>query len=157
MEVINVDNINRNDLRIIVHGAFNMIYADEEVSYHEQAIVNKIYKAANLNNAEKVRLKNDIRNISSKALVRQLSSIDSRRLYLLMVKVVFYSDDDIAEQEIAECERYAKMLNLSDTEADLLGEKTKLDISANVENFFSIMVQLRKKFVKISPLREQYD
>ena len=33
---IDVVNITRNDLRVVVHGAVQMMYADGEVSYHEK-------------------------------------------------------------------------------------------------------------------------
>ena len=45
---IDIANITRNDLRVVIHGAVQMMYADGEVSYHEKNAVNKIMKAANL-------------------------------------------------------------------------------------------------------------
>ena len=43
---IDIANITRSDIRIVVHGAVQMMYADGEVSYHEKTAVNKIVKAA---------------------------------------------------------------------------------------------------------------
>ena len=151
MEQINSDNITRNDLRIVVHGAVQMIYADGEVSYHEKALMNKIVKAANLTSAETVRLKEDIRRLNSRGLVTRLSSIDAKRLFLLMVKVVFYSDDDIAQEEVVEYKKYAALLGLEEESklVNLDGESHQ----NGQEFFFKTMSDLRQKFAHISPIR----
>ena len=95
---IDIANITRNDLRVVIHGAVQMMYADGEVSYHEKNAVNKIMKAANLSSAEVVRLKEDIKRLNPKALIPSLSSIDARRLYFLMIEYMFFSDDDFAKR-----------------------------------------------------------
>ena len=114
---IDVANITRNDVRIVVHGAVQMMYADGEVSYHEKTAVNKIMKAANLQSAEIVRLKEDIKHFNAKALAPSLSSVDARKLYFLMIEYIFFSDDDIAAEEIATCKEFAELLRLKEAEA----------------------------------------
>ena len=147
---IDVVNITRNDLRVVVHGAVQMMYADGEVSYHEKTAVNKIMKAANLTPAEIVRLKEDIRCSSTKVLIPSLSSIDARRLYFLMIEYIFFSDDDIAEEEIETCKEYAILLRLKEAEDAIRKAQTNSYQISN-DKLFKILKEIREKFAHISP------
>ena len=147
---IDVVNITRNDLRVVVHGAVQMMYADGEVSYHEKTAVNKIMKAANLTPAEIVRLKEDIRCSSTKVLIPSLSSIDARRLYFLMIEYIFFSDDDIAEEEIETCKEYAILLRLKGAEDAIRKAQTNSYQISN-DKLFKILKEIREKFAHISP------
>ena len=148
---IDITNITRNDLRVVAHGAVQMMYADGEVSFHEKTAVNKIMKAANLNSAETVRLKEDIKRLSPKALIPSLSSIDARRLYFLMIEYMFFSDDDIAEEEIEVCKEYANLLRLKEAHGVIEKAQSQCYQESSKE-LFEIFAKLREKFVHISPI-----
>ena len=133
----------------MVHGAVQMMYADGEVSYHEKTAVNKIMKAANLTPAEIVRLKEDIRCSSTKVLIPSLSS-NARRLYFLMIEYIFFSDDDIAEEEIETCKEYAILLRLKEAEDAIRKAQTNSYQISN-DKLFKILKEIREKFAHISP------
>ena len=146
---IDIANITRSDIRIVVHGAVQMMYADGEVSYHEKTAVNKIVKAANLNSAETVRLGEDIKHLSSKALIPSLSSVDARRLYFLMIEFMFFSDDNVAAAEVKACKEYAKLLRLKEAQ-DALEKDQAQNYLASSEKLFKIFARIREKFAHIS-------
>ena len=136
---IDIVNISRNDLRIIVHGTLETAYSDEDISYHEKTFIKEVMQATNLTDAEKDRVKKDLA-ISSKQMLKKISSLDAKKLYFLVTCGIIVSDDNIDEGEIVLCNELSLLLGIEKPDFTQLGG------SIVQERAIHILTEIRKKF-----------
>ena len=136
---INTENITRSDIRAIIHGLLEVAYSDKNLSYHEKTFIQKIIKCARLTSAEHERIKKDLK-ISAKQMAIKLSSVDSKKLYFLVICGVILADDSIEKEELEVCEEFAVLLELPPPDF------TKLNYAKIQESAISYVTEGRNKF-----------
>ena len=67
-----------------------------------------------------------------------------------MIEYIFFSDDDIAEEEIETCKEYAILLRLKEAEDAIRKAQTNSYQISN-DKLFKILKEIREKFAHISP------